>query len=118
MQPGVLQMVINIGEATSFKAPDGWQVEPDDRQSIEKVIGGVVVVDNGIIANGEVITCTAIFTAANYTLINGYWVNRTKVTITDEKGESLTNRRVIVRRISTNSKFPQKYILQLEFWKV
>jgi len=111
-------MLIKIGDVFSFDKPSAWQVQPDDRQVLNKTIGGVYVTDNGIIAGGEIISCTALFTAEAYVVIRGYWTARTLVTLINEKGESLANRRVLIRREERNPRFPNKYILTLEFWAV
>ena len=111
-------MLIKVGDVYSFDKPSAWQVQPDDRQTLNKTIGGVYVSDNGIIAGGEIISCTALFTPAAYAVIRGYWTARTLVTLINEKGESLTSRRVLIRREERNPKFPNKYILTLEFWAV
>lgn len=111
-------IVINIGTAHSFKKPDSWENTPDDRQQIIKIIGGVHIEDNGLIASGEVISCQAVFDSANWAIVKGYWIARTLVAVTDHAGNNLGNKRVVVKKYGYVDKFPKYYTVNLEFWAV
>ena len=111
-------MVINIGTAKSFKKPDSWESTPDDRQTLIKIIGGVYVDDQGLIADGEVLSCQVVFDATNWQIVKGYWVNRTRVAVVDHAGIMLGNKRVVVKKYSYVDKFPNYYTVTLEFWTV
>lgn len=112
-------MAIKIGEAVSRRRPKSFSVTPDDRQQLVKTINGVVVLDFGRFENGDTRAVTAVFDAANWALVQGYWTNRTKVTFVDEAGNSYTNCRIIVKSISYTERFETKRIeAALEVWRV
>ena len=111
-------MPISIGTAQSFKKPESWESTPDDRQTVIKIIGGIYIEDNGLIADGEVVSCQAVFNAANWEIVKNYWINRTLVTVTDHAGNSLGLKRVVVKKYSYVDKFAKYYTVNLEFWAV
>lgn len=111
-------MVISIGTAKSFKKPESWENTPDDRQTLIKIIGGVYVEDNGLIANGEVLSCQVVFDAANWAIIKGYWYNRAMVEVIDHAGNALGVKRIVVKKYGYVDKFPKYYTVTLEFWSV
>ena len=110
-------MAISIGTVRSYKRPSSWTVTPDDRQEVIDIIGGVHVQDEGIVDAGEKITCIAIFTAAAWATVKDYWINRTKVTVVDESGNTYTNCRVVVKSYTHVERFPAYYTVTLEFWR-
>jgi hypothetical protein len=112
----VMKMVIKIGTAHSVKNPESWENTPDDRQTLIKIINGVYVEDNGLIADGEIISCQAIFDAVNWTIVKGYWYGRTMVEVVDHAGNSLGNKRIVVKKYSYVDKFINYYTVTLEFW--
>ena len=109
-------MFINIGAAKSFKRPESWENTPDDRQTLIKIIDGVHVEDNGLVTDGEIISCQAVFNAANWSLVKGYWYNRTMVTVIDHAGNSLGEKRVVVKKYTYVEKFNKYYTVTLELW--
>ncbi len=111
-------MVINIGTAKSFKKPESWENTPDDRQTMIKIVGGVHVEDNGLIPNGEILSCQVIFDAANWAIVKGYWYARTLVAVTDHAGNSLGLKRIVVKKYAYVDKFPKFYSVTLELWSV
>ena len=114
----VMTMVINIGIAKSFKKPESWDTAPDDRQTLIKIIGGVYVEDNGIVPEGDVISCQAVFDAVNWAIVKGYWYSRTLVAVTDHAGHSLGMKRVVVKKYSYVDKFIKYYTVTIDFWSV
>lgn len=113
-----MTIVINVGAAKSFKRPESWESTPDDRQQIIKIIGGVIVQDNGLLVDGEVIGCQVVFDAVNWALVKGYWYSRTMVEVIDHAGISLGQKRVVVKKYSYIDKFTKFYTVTLEFWNV
>lgn len=111
-------MAISIGSIKSYKRPSSWTITPDDRQEQIEIIGGVHVQDEGVVAAGEKITCTAIFSAAAFATLEDYWQDRTKVTVIDESGTTRTNCRVVIKSYTYVERFPAFYTVTLEFWKV
>jgi len=111
-------MVISIGTAKSFKKPDSWENTPDDRQTMIKIVGGVHIEDNGLIADGEILSCQVVFNAVNWAIVKNYWVNRTMVEVIDHAGNALVSKRVVVKKYSYVDKFPKYYTVTLEFWSV
>ena len=111
-------MAIKIGAAVSFKNPESWENTPDDRQTQIKIIGGIYVEDNGIIVEGDVISCQVIFDATNWEIIKGYWCSRALVEITDHTGKSLENKRIVVKKYKYVEKHLKFYDVTLEIWGV
>ena len=111
-------MVINIGTAHSFKKPESWENTPDDRQTLIKIIDGVHVEDQGLIADGEILSCQVVFDAANWAIVKGYWYNRTMVEVIDHAGNALGAKRIIVKKYSYVDKFVKYYTVTIEFWSV
>lgn len=113
---GVEKIAIKIGAATSFKNPDSWETAPDDRQAQIKIIGGIYVEDNGLIPEGEILSCQVIFDATNWAIVKGYWTHRALVPVLDHAGNSLGNRRVVVKKYKYVDKHPRFYDVTMEFW--
>jgi len=111
-------MVINIGTAKSFKKPESWENTPDDRQTIIKIIGGIYVEDNGLIVDGEILSCQVVFDATNWLIVKGYWYNRTMVDVVDHAGNSLGLKRIVVKKYSYVDKFVKYYTVNIDFWGV
>lgn len=101
----------------SLRAPESWEYRPDDRQERIEVIGGVIVDDNGHVEEGDIISCTAIFSKTDWVdRIKPLWKERKLITITDEAGEERTNARIVLKSYKYYEKFPQYVVLTLEFW--
>lgn len=111
-------IVINIGSAKSFRSPESWDVTPDDRQERVEIVGGIHVEDYGVIDAGEVVSCQLVFDATNWALVKGYWTARTLVAVTDQAGNSLGNRRVVVKKYKYQDRHPKYYTVDLELWAV
>ena len=110
---------IRIGEAWSLRTPESWNEQPDDRQERVEVVGGVVVQDQGVVEEGTIFSCQAIFRTADwFNIIRPYWLNRTKVTVSDESGKIYENVRVVYKGRQYLPKFPKYTTLNLEFWLV
>jgi len=109
-------MAIKIGTAVSFKNPESWENTPDDRQTQIKIIDGIYVEDNGIVPAGDVISCQVIFDAVNWLIIKGYWYSRTLVAVIDHTGNSLGNKRIVVKKYKYVDKHPNFYDVTMEFW--
>lgn len=106
---------------TTIKAVSHDDVEyaPDDRQSIVQIIGGVTVEDYGCIDDGEVVSCECVFSASDWATISDYWKNRTRVTVTLPDSSTISNARLVVKRIQYAEKvFPQYKKVQLEIWRI
>jgi hypothetical protein len=110
-------MPFRIGTAVAFKT-ESFGKTPDDRQSMIKVVGGVAVQDNGRVEDGDVINARLKFNAANWAIVEGYWNNRTKVTVIDLAGRTYENCRILVKNIEWAIEFPDKYDITLEIWRV
>ena len=108
---------IRIGEVYSYRTPESWEENPDDRQERIEVIGGVVVQDYGVIEEGKILKCQALFKVSDWeNVIKNYWKNRTRVTVTDESGKEYSNVRVVYKGRQYLAKFPAYTLLTLEFW--
>lgn len=106
---------IKIGAATSLRMPESWKEPTDDRQEKILVLGGVYVQDNGSFDAGDSIVCTAVFSPADYTLIYGYWKNRTMVDVIDKFGNDRGNMRVIVKS-KEQLDYWNYWKVELELW--
>jgi hypothetical protein len=119
-----MTIAISVGTAKSINGginglrAINWQVTPDDRQTRTDIVGGVHVQDLGVVEEGEIKSCTAVFDAANWTLVKGYWTSRTLVTVIDEAGNTFTNMRVKVKSYTPVDRFYSKVTATLEFWGV
>lgn len=117
-------MAINIGTVRSLGNTDGLQVTPDDRQQLVKTVtsagvASVAVEDNGVVANGEVISLSAVFSAADYVTLSGYWTNRTKVTVVLDDGSTISNARIVIKNVQYYDNMLSSFkLVQLEVWRI
>ena len=114
--------MITIGTVKSRGKGENYNFEFDDRQELVKTINGAVVVDpwNGSrVSDGDVVSVTAMFSVADATTIRGWWASRTKKNVTLDDGSTISNARIIVRKIEFVTLYETRYVkLGLEFWKV
>lgn len=110
-------MRIKLGEAISLNRPEDIKFTPDDRTERIETVGGNHIEDGGIIASGETISFTAIFSPQNWAAVRLYWENRQKVAFTDDHGVVHFNRRVKVKSWSYKDKFDY-YEVEIELWNV
>lgn len=112
-------MAINIGDAKSLGHVENWAVVPDDRQTMQPILDDPynVVIDNGKHDSGDKYSFSAYFSDANWELIKSYWLNRTKVTVVTEGGESLASKRVVVKSYTLPNGFEKTHTkATLELW--
>lgn len=115
--------MIQIGTIHSIGRTKDTEFTPDDRQTLLKTFGStgtasVTVEDYGTVADGEVISLTATFSATDYNTLKGYWSNRTHVTVTLEDGTTIQNARIVIRRVQYYDPLMTSYKqVQLEVWK-
>jgi len=102
----------------SFKKPESWENTPDERQTLIKIIGGVYVEDNGLIPEGEILSCQVVFNGTNWAIVKEYWHNRTMVAITDHAGKMLGDKRIVVKKYKYVDRHLRFYDVSLEFWSV
>lgn len=111
-------MSIRIGSISSVGHAENFAIVPDDRQSLVKVIGGVVVEDYGVCADGEIFSLTANFSASDYLTLLNYWTNRTLVNVVFDDGRTVNNARIVIRGISYFDNIQNQYKkVQFEVWK-
>ena len=119
-----LLMAIKIGAIESIGSTNNLERIPDDRQTLVKTVTNngtpsVTVEDYGVVANGEIISCNAVFSASDYTTLLGYWSNRTQVRVELDDGTVIANARVVIRRSSYYDNLLNAYkTVQLEIWRV
>lgn len=77
-----MQQTVKIGNAISFKRPDSWEFNEDDRLEQIKIIGGTYIQDNGCFNYN--IKATVIFTPIEYVKLKTHRDNREKVVVFDE----------------------------------
>lgn len=111
--------MVQIGNIKSVGRSDGLDIVPDDRQELVKIIGGVTVEDYGVVADGEVISFSAVFTATDYETLRDYWSSRTLVRVVLDDGKVIDDARVVVRRTTYADDLLNSYKkVQLEVWRV
>lgn len=87
-------MPISIGTLQTFKNPDNWKVKPDNRKVRTELYNGYIVQDFGMC--GNIITCNAVFSKANFETLQGYANAGTEVTVTDHKGTAYSGCTVVI----------------------
>lgn len=80
-----------------------FETVPDDRITLVQTVtntgaSNVVVEDYGVVANGEKISLSAIFSNADYETLKTLWSARTLCTVTFDDGRVINNARVLIRR--------------------
>ena len=119
-----LLMAIKIGTIESVGSTNNLERLPDDRQALVKTVTNngtpsVTVEDYGVVANGEIISCNAVFSSADYATLLNYWSNRTQVTVILDDGTTINNARVVIRRSSYYDNLLNPYkTVQLEIWRI
>lgn len=112
-------MAIRIGTIGSLGKTRDLEIIPDDRQALVQTIGGVVVEDYGVVADGEVISMSAIFSAADYETLKSYWSTRQLVTVTLDDGTVIQNARVVIKRVRyADDLFNAYKEVNFEVWRV
>ena len=117
-------MAIKIGSIQSVGSTQNLERIPDDRQQLVKTVTNngtpsVTVEDYGVVANGEVISCSAVFSPADYTTLLGYWSARTRVRVEMDDGTVITDARIVLRRSSYYDNLLNGYkTVQMEIWRV
>ena len=97
---------------------------PDDRMQLVKTVTNngvpsVTVEDYGVVADGEIISFSAVFSATDYSTLLGWWSARNRVTVTLDDGTTISNARVVLRRSSYYDNLLNGYkTVQLEIWRV
>ena len=110
--------MIYINDIPSLRDPDQTEEQFDDRIEKVELINGNTVQDYGHIESGDKFVLTCIFKEANYQRIKALWTSRTRVTYTDEAGETHANMRLVFRNARRLAKFPGYRSLSFELWKV
>ena len=115
---------VQIGTIKSIGRSDGLEFTPDDRQQLVKTFNSsgnstVTVEDYGVVANGEVISFSAVFSATDYSTLLGYWTNRTLVTVVLDDGTTISNARVVVKSVKYYDDLLNQYkTVTLEVWRI
>ena len=107
---------LDIGEAKTLNR-ENLVVEPDNRITIIKTIGGNLVQDFGHVQSGDKITCRCDVDDKNKEKIFEYWDNQEKVTVIKD-GKIYENMRVIVTRYEEIDMFPDHWRVDFEFWRI
>ena len=115
----MIQITYNNNTIKSVGRTTDMEIVPDDRQEIVKTIGGVVVEDYGVVANGEIISLSAVFSENDYSTLLNYWTNRTRVTVTLDDGTIINNARIVIRRTQFANEVLNHYKkVFMEVWKI
>ena len=77
------------------------------------------VEDAGYVADGQVISLSAVFSDADFNTLSGYWTNRTKVNVVLDDGTTINSARIVVKGYQYYDKLINTYkLVNLEIWKV
>ena len=66
--------MIYIDDIPSFRAPESFELEFDDRIEKIQLIKGNTIQDYGFIQNGETFLITCIFSQENYLRLTDLWI--------------------------------------------
>lgn len=116
--------MVTIGTIHSVGHADNYTSTPDDRQTLVKTVtstgaGSVTVEDYGVVDDGEIVSFTAVFSAADYSALVAIWKARTLSTVTFDDGTVWSNARVVIKGVSYfDSKLARYKKVQLEVWRV
>ena len=108
----------------SIGKTSNYNVVPDDRQQIIKLVNGNTVLDgwNGARqTTGDIVSLTATFSKADGDSVISLWNNRTHVPVQLENGEIIYEARIVIKRISYHDFLPfrRKFVdLDIEIWKI
>lgn len=117
-------MDISIGTVKSIGRAENLQYIPDDRQELVKTVtsagaSSVAVEDAGYVADGQVISLSAVFSDADFNTLSGYWTARTLVTVVLEDGTPISNARIVIKGYQYYDRLINDYkLVNLEIWKV
>ena len=112
-------MAIRIGNIKSIGNAENLSIIPDDRQTLVKVVGGVIVEDYGVVNNGEVISLSAVFSASDYSALLLLWRNRTLVNVILDDGTPINNARIVIKSTTYwNSIISSYKKVAFEIWRI
>jgi len=110
-------MKIKINNIESYRAPESFTVNVDDRVEKVPLIQGNTVQDYGHIESGDSFVISCLFSRANFNAILALWRTRQIVTFTDEAGELWENCRIVIRSYKYEPRFPNYVMLDFELWR-
>lgn len=110
--------MIWINDIPSFRDPESVTHTFDDRIEKVELIQGNTVQDYGHVSSGDVDALTCLFSYENYIRLKELWLNRTRVTYTDEAGDVHQNLRLVFKSIKRYNRFPKFVLLTFELWRV
>lgn len=110
--------MIFINNIPALRNPESCDYIMEDRIEKVQLINGNAVQDYGHIESGDAFAITCIFSTVNFETVKQLWINRTKVTFTDENGVVWNNMRLVLRRYKRLDKFPNYLSVTFELWRV
>ena len=119
-----IRITYNGNTISSIGKTEDLEFTPDDRQEIIKTVtssgtASVTVEDYGVVANGEVISLSAVFSSADYNTLKTYWSARNRVNVVLDDGTTINNARLVIRGTKYyDNLMPQYKTVNLEVWKV
>lgn len=119
-----ISITYNNNTIKSIGSTQNLERVPDDRMQLVKTVTNagvpsVTVEDYGVVDNGEIISCSAVFSSADYSTLLSWWSARNRVNVTLDDGTTISNGRIVVRRSSYYDNLLNGYkTVQLEVWRV
>lgn len=121
-------MSVQIGNIKSIGKAENFSINPDERLELVQLVDGAVAVDGWNVqpnssrsTEGDTVSFSATFTGTDAAQIVDWSNARTKQTIVLENGTTISNGRIIIRRMSYHDVllWRSKYcVLDIEIWKV
>ena len=119
-----IRMTYNGNTISSIGKTEDLEFTPDDRQEIVKTVtntgtASVTVEDYGVVANGGVISLSAVFSNADYNALKTWWSARNKVNVVLDDGTTISSARIVVKGTRYyDGMLPQYKTVNLEVWRV
>ena len=109
--------MIYINGIPSFRDPESFKIQFNDRVEKIKVIDDVVVQDLGHVTGDDEIAITCMFSTQNFNQILELWNSRTLVTFIDTAGISWSGMRIVMREYQIDKHFPNYVMATFELWR-
>lgn len=110
--------MIYINDIPSFRNPETFEMNIDDRIEKIELINGNAIQDYGHFETGDSFTVDCVFEFSNYLRLRDLWIRRELVTFTDEGGYVWQNMRLIFQRIKYLARYPNYVELTFELWRI
>lgn len=109
--------MIYINDIPSFRNPENYEYNFDDRVEKIEVMDGIIVQDRGHITAGDYFAVEVMFTQDNLERVLDLWERREKVSFTDTAGVVWQGMRIVMKSFRRDSNFPRYVIASFHLWR-